>query len=1087
MKLALEALQENAGPDQRVTARADILGEGIAHPHLTGVWDAWEIRATAPPQPADYERPAKDAKFRGWLVSNPDPAATRQVSFASLPPVAPALLWGRGTLGESVPASRLVSANKVPVVSPNGAYAWAVLDEGVKVRINTPFADGAASVAAKTRQLGSGERPATEFLPGLGDLDREFFRVGSAPFEAMVAGIGDANFGATVEMLAPGGGEALKALTHDVSLHAMGLFTDTARGGLRQDFQLLMNASTLPTAYRYGTVYANRLGLSDLSAPNWTSLQQFARLYRTKVTDSAGVPVIGLTTPVTWSAATINQFSPPTINRSPPPGQLILPTIAKVQMLFSLVARPIYGPWLGQYAGYATHFLYLTYTPIITLHNPYNVALECSDLRFDFADVPFAARVFRNDQPMSTHLIPLNQMTVSSQSSGQSKKFGMNLRSGPPPTGSTTIRFQPGEVKVFSLYLDPTQTFGSNPDFGPIHDWRGTGLSENMIGVPGIQPAVGFSISWWVTSSRSTQYHDHPQYGLIALNGTDNVKVEFAPLSDANVSYNRFVVTMTSGTGSAKAAIEVNYENTGGLQEFLLGKNGTLAMTDAVSAASIAEANDTPLGSYTRVKPFALFTLRAKTTAGGRHQTKPWCFDSGIIGASSQKLLTEHPAHHSHEIEFQRVDGGLGDPTLATDSQIHGYFISGNEPVTGRSFGLQYDIPLAPIQTLASLNGANPGGSSGYLPRFAQPIGNSWALPLISANKLVEANTSSGYNYLDHSFLLNLALYDGFFCSGLADQTGPFGTGKTAAALATDFAAGQPLDDPRLQLYRPDGRVAADFPGLATTTTAYTDIAAWLMIKGSFNINSTSVPAWKAMLASIHDAQALGTRIDPTTNTATLGELPPTTGRISRFRLPAVISGGNAGAEYWLGPRAFSDADLQTLAENIVSQIRLRGPFLSLAEFVNRRLGTGDTAQRGALQQAIDDSNLNPANPAAGTEITAATVADYEYANPTAGTGPSYQGAPGFLTQADLLNVLGNAASARSDTFTIRCYGEADDDSGTLLASAVCEAVVQRLPDWVDPADQATTAPAALTSETNKLMGRRFRVLAFRWLKPDEI
>ena len=89
-------------------------------------------------------------------------------------------------------------------------------------------------------------------------------------------------------------------------------------------------------------------------------------------------------------------------------------------------------------------------------------------------------------------------------------------------------------------------------------------------------------------------------------------------------------------------------------------------------------------------------------------------------------------------------------------------------------------------------------------------------------------------------------------------------------------------------------------------------------------------------------------------------------------------------------------------------------------------------------------------------------------------------GGSGHLTQADLLNVLGNAATARSDTFSIRSYGEARDATGQVTASAICEAVVQRLPDWFDPADPAETAPASLTSESNKTLGRRFRLVAFR-------
>ena len=512
-----------------------------------------------------------------------------------------------------------------------------------------------------------------------------------------------------------------------------------------------------------------------------------------------------------------------------------------------------------------------------------------------------------------------------------------------------------------------------------------------------------------------------------------------------------------------------------------------------------------PIGGLTHVKPFALLSVQGKTTSGardasmedGRLATKPWCFAHSNIGASSQKVVSEHSANFSHEIDLQVLEQGTIN--LLQVAQDRSNYISGHGSTYGTKFGLQYEIPLAPLQTLASLNGANPGGSSGYLPRFAQPIGNSWAHPLIAASKLSQSSSASGYTYLDHSFLLNLAFYDSFYFSGLGDQTGPYGSGKSAATLASSFAAGKALDDPRLLLHPPDGKSATEFATEAAKATAYTTLAAWQMMQGAFNINSTSVPAWKAMLASIHDAQALYNQLDKANNTSKFAALTvPAAGkktRISRFRLPgsqAAADGGDVKDGYWLGPRQYSDAELQTLATNIVKQVRARGPFLSMAEFVNRRLGSGDTALRGALQQAIDDAGLNQAianaqNASAGFEIAQDKVANYKYATPAAGAGSSYQGAPGYLTQADVLNVLGNAATPRSDTFTIRGYGEARDDKGKVLARATCEAIVQRYPEWLDPVDSVETGVDKLQSNSNKIFGRRFLLTSFRWLNSKEI
>jgi hypothetical protein len=798
--------------------------------------------------------------------------------------------------------------------------------------------------------------------------------------------------------------------------------------------------------------------------------------------------------PGTWTAATPWSDPPttstPTLRPAPPSGVVISPSLVRVQMAFSLVSREMYGFWTTQFAGTPyNRLLFLDYTPIVTLHNPFNVALEFTDVRVEFANVPFAAKVWRNGVAMSTDLVPVNWMCVDTSKTTY-KKFGMSLRTAGGPSGSVTIRLAPGEAKVFSPYLEPSTTFSTESTSEPFFDWRGEGLTENMIGVPGIRLG-GYCLNHWVPDSMRTATYGASLgrvSGLIALQDTDQVKVEFAPLAPSN-GPSKFVATLSIG-GQAQAALEVNYETPTGLQVFQLGTGGTLTMPTAVGTAEMFESNTTQLRNYTRPKSFALFTLQAKTTADGSFCTKPWCFNAATVGASSQKLLTDHPAQHPHDISLQTVSGSwLGNTMGGIDAAGRSHFVTGNDLLTGRRNGILHEIPLAPVQTLAGLNGANPGGGSGYLPRFAQPIGNSWAHPLMRSENLLE--TKTGGNYLDPSFLLNLALYDGYFFSGLADQGGAFGTGKSTTTLAQSLAAGTPLDDPRLLLYRPDGRAAADFPGAVAATNAYSSIGAWLLQQGAFNINSTSVPAWKAMLASIHDADAIYNRLSvqfmPLTATTSLEA------RISRFRLPASHSaadGAVAKDAYWLGAREYSDAQLQTLAENIVAQIRLRGPFLSLAEFVNRRLGTDETAQRGALQQAIDDSNLNaPVAQAAnaGLDISAEAVASYKYANPAAGTGASYQGAPGDLTQADLLNVLGNAASARSDTFTIRAYGEAHDQAGTPSATAVCEAVFQRLPDWVDPADPAVTAPAALTSQANRTQGRKFKLLAFRWLQPGEI
>jgi hypothetical protein len=65
--------------------------------------------------------------------------------------------------------------------------------------------------------------------------------------------------------------------------------------------------------------------------------------------------------------------------------------------------------------------------------------------------------------------------------------------------------------------------------------------------------------------------------------------------------------------------------------------------------------------------------------------------------------------------------------------------------------------------------------------------------------------------------------------------------------------------------------------------------------------------------------------------------------------------------------------------------------------------------------------------------------------------------------------------------------GEAKDDMGNIQARVWCEAVIQRGAAYVDPSDPASTATASLKSPVNARFGRRFDMVSFRWLHPQEV
>lgn len=61
----------------------------------------------------------------------------------------------------------------------------------------------------------------------------------------------------------------------------------------------------------------------------------------------------------------------------------------------------------------------------------------------------------------------------------------------------------------------------------------------------------------------------------------------------------------------------------------------------------------------------------------------------------------------------------------------------------------------------------------------------------------------------------------------------------------------------------------------------------------------------------------------------------------------------------WSDLRTLSDTQIRSLARNMVKEVKKRGPFLNMSDFVNRRLQSGEMGVKGALQAAIDESSIN--------------------------------------------------------------------------------------------------------------------------------
>jgi hypothetical protein len=316
----------------------------------------------------------------------------------------------------------------------------------------------------------------------------------------------------------------------------------------------------------------------------------------------------------------------------------------------------------------------------------------------------------------------------------------------------------------------------------------------------------------------------------------------------------------------------------------------------------------------------------------------------------------------------------------------------------------------------------------------------------------------------DLSFEANRTLWDRFYLS-----------------TGTDSQKRLFLEDPEKNPL-PNGRMRlASAAASEERLKDFHQAASQLLVEGAFNVNSTRVEAWKALLGSSR------------TTGFNDGQNVPFP-RVLAPQGAAWKSGSAAdGDAAWAGFRELTKDEIGRLAEAIVEQVKLRGPFLSLSDFVNRRLAENETGRVGALQAAIERAGLNSSHNSTFPLDNRASLPNYKHPDnipdatrmeQTLKPASKAWGAPSYLTQADVLQVIGPALAARSDTFVIRAYGDSVDAAGVIQARAWCEATVQRMPEPMDPDDSGLNPRNAGKPGD---YGRRFTMTSFRWLRPGEI
>lgn len=749
--------------------------------------------------------------------------------------------------------------------------------------------------------------------------------------------------------------------------------------------------------------------------------------------------------------------------------------------------------------------------------------------------------------PKSGGFWSLAQMQIDQQNVPTARKyFTLLLTDGTSESAGGSLRLKPGEVKLFSPRVqaawnwgyeatgDPKAFFdwqtGSN--FGNLDGRDATGVGQYGVeAVPGLTSKAGLqvdhlanggwdSIRRWANSEYDFERADNRNDGFVTMRSSDEVTLEVKPWIAANGATKQFQVDImagAAGTGVTKTTPIATATSTGKadtLRSFSFSFSDSQDPKDDMSENSsnsvikslnyrvgdlMQENGDATKGGK---KAVAMLEMSARTTSDPLSDSKAWLYNNPIVEGADQNTTSIGLSHQAYDlrlikvIDIDRFPGGI-----SVDSKTnHGFFGASAGSSLGSMFVPMMHVPSAPAASLGDFIHSNLASGS-LLPKVVHPFGNSRAHPLIPSGRVGTPAPSM----MDHSYLLNDSLWDSYYFSTVANYEG--GSNKfvpesrSAEEVLTGMLDGStPALNNRLTAISPGeaDKQAGKILGLSDTDRSR-QLAKYIGVKAPFNVNSTSVDAWCAVLMSMRDRDINGVRVQNNGILATLASTVYGNDKktpFTRSSKPMAGAGGAINGYQWSGYNAVSDADIKELAEKIIAEIKLRGvedsaPPFSLAEFVNRRPGASVDPTAGLLQSAIDKTKINDA--AIGRDnkvLAAASISARRKAGVQTSSvmdGNSIDGAPSMVTQGDLMSVLAPIATVRGDTFKIRSYGESTAKDGTVLARAWCETVVQRTPEFVDSTEAAETLITALRSPSNVKFGRRFNIVSFRWLNESEL
>lgn len=1154
MLAALAELQKTAGPDAKATARADILvsSQGFSdtameHPYWLGIWDSSQ---------ANWDTLSAQQKLdqAQWIISGNEGLEPDDPDY--LTPLVE--LPDDGTsaeLAKAIPDYNLpaIQAKKVEIegsgnASP-GNYAYWVSGDNAKALVSVVDPESISTdVEALNRSFQVAQRTAVETVTGLANypvngekLDR-VINLSSGFEDWLTDDTTNAN-------------ELKRARFHDLTTWSKGLLVDVKDGALKRDLTQLfeidasfentfsdLNMDKLENAVKEAAdpttpepYYFVQDSLINSGSPNWSVLRDYYQHYW-PATDSSKESdefiQIRQAQEIAANGKIVLKYKPRRttrdgLNTAPYvsdglPYQVeyevdtdkgenyqytswILPVVSQFRMSHAFAIRNDLDIHGDPIAG-------IVLKPVVTVYNPYNTKISINDYKFVWKQNPKITLTLTYNG--GSHEISFYQAELYEEDHNGNWSIGFD--------GSFSI--EPGE----SIH----QAFAANRV--AYHEKSGTNaavgdkkpsMSDSWNEVHGVFfPLVDYQTadSEWTLDGAS----DDADGPMSIEDAEKEGKKHVSWASAWGFTQNERDILKEAVDNDAQIGIKIEYEDFGGMHAYINASNKDEVIQRIVDVwrphtkdapSSFSQTYDS-MSAAAKQDSFntVAFTIRTSEQPNG----------SGITNEPLRNLIDTNVRSIFSNSSWDGANGysrflslyaadelGQNSEAPETITADNGYklgYWGDYVDSDGERSVVLFERPREPLLSLGQLQHAN---LSRYHFDPTYIVGNSYASLRVPMNQAsvdqfggavtLDDGTTENLKLFDLSYLVNDRLWDGFFFSTVEIPRDTTERNALKASLSDDSKSlSDLLLNPRMEFIGSElsdlerYEQIIDLSEENTVNDGYGPYraASEMWVNGAFNVNSTSVEAWKAILSSTSGLQV------PIYNTDGSQEIISEEGAVfSRFSRPYnrayASTGGEGDEQFWKGYRSLTDDEVTDLAEGIVEQVKERGPFLSLSSFVNRRLTNDEYGKKGALQAALDDPSLGSNASLAvnefpeglnGEAVVAFKEATSFLSNNLSSTDTSSMGFPGYVLQADVLQHLGPLLTVRSDTFTIRSYGDVVDPlTNKVTGRAWCEAKVQRIPEPLEIADDASEMDEFI--KPSGQFGRQFRIVSFTWLNEEEV